>query len=137
MTDAAREFALERIGDAATVGDLDAVVTTAYRRATLLDPGSGSRLTCDVDLSFVSERGLRGVPARLRRNGPDRMVLVESKTVGEAAIADSLLWRLGQRPVPLSKYCVALALVRPDLPANRWNRELRRYFDWAPQRAAG
>jgi hypothetical protein len=137
LTDPARQFALERIKDPATVRALDAVMTTTYRRATLLDPSSGSRLTCDVDLSFVSQSGLSGVGGHARRDGPDRMVLVESKTVGLAATADSLLWRLGQRPLSLSKYCVGLALLRPDLPANRWNRELRRYFDWVPQRAAG
>jgi len=136
LTDPARQFALERIGDPGTVQDLDAVITTGYRRATLLDPSTGSRLTCDIDLAFTSHRGLRGA-ARPHRDGPVAMVLVESKTVGVAATADSLLWRLGQRPVPLSKYCVGMALLRPDLPANRWNRELRRYFDWAPQRAAG
>ena len=36
---------------------------------------------------------------------------------------------MGQRPVRISKYCVGLAVVHPHLPANRWNRTLRRYFE--------
>ena len=51
-----------------------------------------------------------------RREGPGGLVLVESKTVGVAATADTVLWRLGQRPMPLSKYCIGMALMRPDLP---------------------
>jgi hypothetical protein len=130
LTEPARDFASARIGDPAAVADLGAVISTAYRRATLVDPRSGSRLTCDVDMVF----DVVGRPHGARREGPCDMVLIESKTVGEAATADTVLWRLGQRPVSLSKYCVGMALVRPELPANRWNRVLRRYFGWEPQR---
>jgi hypothetical protein len=131
LTDQARRFALDRIGDPATVQDLRPVITTTYRRATIVDPCSGSRVTFDVGLAFTLEAG---VEQARRREGPGGLVLVESKTVGVAATADTVLWRLGQRPMPLSKYCIGMALMRPDLPANRWNRELRRYFGWVPQR---
>ena len=132
LTEAARRFALDRIGDPATVQNLDPVMTTAYRRATMMDPLSGSRLTCDVDITFACGAGVQdGDPDH---RGPENLVLVESKTVGAAATADNVLWRLGQRPVSLSKYCVGMALMHPHLPANRWNRELRRHFDWTPQR---
>jgi hypothetical protein len=134
LTEPARRIALQRLPELGTAGDLDAVITTAYRRATFLDPLTGSRLTCDVDMVFSSHGALRGDGVEVRRDGPTGMVLVESKTVGVAALADRLLWQLGQRPVSLSKYCVGMALVRPDLPANRWNRELRRHFEWTPQR---
>lgn len=49
---------------------------------------------------------------------------------------DRLLWRQGIRPARISKYCVGLAALDPTLPANRWNRTLRRYFDWQPRRTA-
>src|SRR5690625_7828608 len=66
------------------------------------------------------------------------MLLVESKTVGAAGQVDAILWRLGHRPVALSKYCAGLALLDPRLPANRWNRTLRRTFGWQPDgRIAG
>jgi VTC domain-containing protein len=136
LTEPARGFVSELIPDSGTVQQLEAVITTAYRRATLLDLSAGSRLTCDVGLSFTSSsRAVCDDGARISRNGPEDLVLVESKTIGAMATADSVLWRLGQRPVALSKYCIGMALVRPDLPANRWNRELRRYFGWMPEPA--
>ena len=52
-----------------------------------------------------------------------------------AAPIDRALRSLGSRPVSLSKYCVGMAVLDPRLPANRWNRELRTYFDWSPQRS--
>jgi hypothetical protein len=128
LSEDARNFATARVGHPA-VRDLEAVLSTGYRRATLVDLVSGSRLTCDVDLMF----GHRAE----RRHGPEHLVLVESKTVGTAATADALLWRLGQRPVSLSKYCVGMALLHPWLPANRWNRVLRNDFGWTPERRAG
>ena len=132
LTETARRFALDRIGDPATVQDLDPVMTSAYRRATMLDPLSGSRLTCDVGVTFGAAGAEDGDPDL--RTAREDLVLVESKTVGAAATADNVLWRLGQRPVVLSKYCVGMALIHSDLPANRWNRELRRHFGWTPQR---
>jgi hypothetical protein len=78
----------------------------------------------DVDL-YVAD-GARG------HCGPGDLLLVESQTAGTAATAGALLWRLGCRPVSLSNYCVGMALLRPSLPANQWNRELRRHFGWMP-----
>ena len=133
LTEAARQFALRRIGCEEVVERLEAVITTAYWRSTMIDPRLGSRLTCDVGLAFRREPGGAESGAK-RHQGPADHVLVESKTVGVTSTADNVLWRLGQRPVPLSKFCVGMALLQPDLPANQWNRELRRYFDWAPLR---
>jgi hypothetical protein len=126
LTESGRDFVLTHLEDAAVVDGLEEVVTSAYRRATLVDLAGGSRLTCDVDLLFAG--GDREV------HGPAGTVLVESKTDGRAALADAVLWRLGQRPMAVSKYCAGMALLRPDLPANRWNRELRTHFGWQPLR---
>lgn len=59
-------------------------------------------------------------------------LVVESKSAGPATPVDRLLWRNGIRPARISKYCVGLAALDPALPANRWNRTLRRYFGWQP-----
>jgi hypothetical protein len=128
LTPAARDFAAVHLVDAEVVADLREVVTSAYGRATLLDLTGGSRLTCDVDLYFA---GLGR-----ERHGPEGTVLVESKTHGPAALADAVLWRLGHRPIAVSKYCAGIALLSPGVPANRWNRELRTYFGWEPLRGA-
>jgi VTC domain len=125
----ARELVARQLGTLLVTDDLAAVVTTAYRRATLVDPTGGSRITCDVDLEF---RGPGG-----SRPGPCDMVLIESKALGAATQADRALYRLGQRPVSLSKYCVGMAMLDPSLPANKWNRELRVHFGWEPSRLEG
>ncbi len=84
-------------------------------------------MTCDVNLVFENAAGAR--------NGPlEGVVVLESKTVGSESPIDHALHRLGSRPVSLSKYCVGMAVLDPGLPANRWNRELRAYFDWSPSR---
>ena len=35
---------------------------------------------------------------------------------------------LGVRPASVSKYCVAVAALHPELPSNPWHQTLRRYF---------
>lgn len=100
-------------------------LVTRYARTTMLDLTTRARMTCDVDLSFRD--------ASHSRSGPGDLVLVESKTVGGAGRVDAVLWRLGHRPVSLSKYCAGLALLHPGLPANRWNRTLRHRFGWLPE----
>lgn len=116
----------DHLGDIGAADPLRAVLTTAYDRATLVDRVRGSRMTCDVNLRFDGDA---------RRFGPlDDFVLVESKTVGADSPVDRVLRGLGARPVSLSKYCVGMAVLDPGLPANRWNRELRRHFGWEPRR---
>jgi hypothetical protein len=99
---------------------LVARVTTAYQRTTLVDLGHGTRLTCDVDLVC---RGGGKVATGLSHH-----VLVETKSPGPAGDADAALRGLGLRPVELSKYCLAVALLYPAIPSNPWHRTLRRYF---------
>jgi VTC domain len=99
---------------------LAANVTTAYRRTTLVDLQHGTRLTYDVDLTCT---GGGKVAAGLSRH-----VLVETKCHGPLGDADLALRGLGLRPVELSKYCVAVALLHPGIRANPWHRTLQRYF---------
>jgi hypothetical protein len=127
LEDDARALARERLGGLVATSWLDAVLTTAYLRATLVDRVRGDRVTCDVNLRFEHDD---------RHLGPfDGFVVVESKTVGAESPFDRALRRTGSRPVSLSKYCVGMAVLDPRLPANRWNRELRTYFGWAPRRS--
>jgi hypothetical protein len=123
----ARALARARVGDCISTPVLRKVLTTAYQRATLVDPVQGNRVTCDVDLQFLNCAGQRFGPL-------DGVVLLESKTVGSESRIDRMLRRLGSRPLSLSKYCVGMAVLDPRLPANRWNRELRAHFAWTPRR---
>jgi hypothetical protein len=97
------------------------VLRTTYRRSTLVDLSTGSRLTCDADLECSS-------PAGASVSLPDEL-LVETKSAGAPTAADRFLWRAGVRPVAVSKFCVGMAALDPTLPANKWNRILRRHFD--------
>jgi hypothetical protein len=97
------------------------VLTTAYSRATLVHLTTGSRLTCD--------RGLEcSTPAGASVSLDDEL-LVETKSAGAPTAADRFLWRAGVRPVAVSKFCVGMAALHPSLPANQWNRILRRHFN--------
>lgn len=108
-----REFVAEVLGAAGHDVDVTALRPTAsvtYRRVTLADLDAGTRLTMDT-----------GVVSRL---GPGAVALdpgylvVETKGAARAGMADRLLVGLGCRPVRLSKYVSAAALLRPDLPDN-------------------
>jgi hypothetical protein len=122
ITPPAHAFLADRLRAAygRPVPRLGPVVTTAYRRTTLVDLARGTRLTCDVDLRC----GGAGRSAA----GLTRHVLVETKSPGPRSEADAMLGGLGLRPVQISKYCVAVALLHPGIRANPWHRTLRRYF---------
>jgi hypothetical protein len=100
------------------------VLTTLYRRTTLFLPTSGSRMTVDTALTWT-------LPDGTVLRTPDRAI-VETKSGRAGSRADRLLWSLGHRPCPVSKYGTGLAALRPDLPANRWLPVLRRHFPTAP-----
>lgn len=99
--------------------ELRPALVSRYRRTTFVDPDAGLRLTCDVDLSFDGSGRSVQVPAG--------RVLVETKSATGRSEADRLLHRLGQREIPISKYCAGVALTA-GLPANRWHRTLTRYL---------
>jgi hypothetical protein len=105
---------------------LGPAVVTHYVRTTLVDRADRSRLTVDERLTCAdlggTEKPLVG------------QLVVETKSTGAATAADRWLWRQGIRPVRISKFGVGMALFDPRLPANRWNRVLRRHFGWAPAR---
>ena len=123
----ARQIVSDQLPEERIARALEVSLISRYQRATLLDPETGTRMTCDVNLAFDDRS--RSVA------GPEDHVLIESKTAGAAAPVDRALWRMGHRPAAVSKYCVGLALLNPHLPANRWNRSLRRGFGWVPDRS--
>lgn len=102
-------------------GPLHAVVTTSTRRATLASLTTRSRLTVDTDLVC----GWSDLHTRLRPG----FVLLESKADGACSPVDRQLRALGQRPVSISKYCIGVTSLGPDVPSNPWCRTLRRYFE--------
>lgn len=113
----------DRLAEAGVRGvdatDLRPSLTTAYRRTTVLLPGSGARLTVDSDLELSTPTGIvRDTPG---------LLVVETKTpTGVRADVDRALWARGVRPVRFSKYGTGRALLDPAVPANRWHRVIDR-----------
>ena len=66
-----------------------------------------------------------------------RHVLVETRLPGRHGDADIALRSLGLRPVEMSKYCVAVAVLHPGIRRNPWHRTLQRSFADATQGTPG
>jgi len=115
-----RDFIAGLINNPEIGQSLEPVLMTYYRRATLVDTEAQSRMTCDVELEWLSAK----------RESGDLVqdVLIETKTQGPAGAADKLLRAYGHRPISISKYCLGVALLNPELRANPWHRTMRRYF---------
>lgn len=101
------------------------VLDSSYIRGTFVNPLDGERLTCDVELKYAN--------SAQQIDGPD-LIVVETKSADGRGVSDQALAELGIRPVSMSKYCIGIALLNPQLPANKWSRLLDQRFQ-APQRA--
>lgn len=106
-------------------GELAPVLATRFLRATILHWPTGVRMTCDTELRFEDFTGRGGDLSAA-------MAVVETKSPGGAGPLDRRLWETGYRPCPISKYGTGMAFLDPGLPANKWNRTLRRHFGWRP-----
>lgn len=96
---------------------LHPVLTATCRRATIVIPELGQRMTCDVDLDFGAGRLVDG------------LAIVESKSARGGAAVDRVLVGMGARPVSrCSKYLLGTALARSDVRDNDVRPLLRRYF---------
>ena len=105
-------------------GSLEPVIETRYHRATLYLPESGSRATIDTDVTWQRPGGQSWVL--------DEAVILETKSGSAAGPLDRHLWAHGVRPARISKFATGRAALRPELPANRWNRTLRRNLALRP-----
>ncbi len=116
--------AFEPIGD--RVHELTDVLTTSYERVTIVT--ADARVTVDRHVAAADARG----------NHMDYgdLLIVETKSAGRAGAVDHALWAGGIRPAPISKYCTSLAVLRPELPSNRWSRTMRRYVPTPAAHAA-
>ncbi|MDA8371224.1 MAG: polyphosphate polymerase domain-containing protein [Nocardiopsaceae bacterium] len=94
--------------------------TTSYVRHTLVQRTGAARVTFDTGLVCTAPSGQRVEALPLWA--------VETKSDGSGGAAERLLWSLGARPLRISKYCLATAVLNPGLAANPWNRALHRWF---------
>lgn len=98
---------------------MNPTLTSRYQRMTIVDRSSATRLTCDEYLTCTDWLG-SSVSLDL--------VILETKSSGHASPFDKWLWEHHHRPVRISKYCTALAVLHPELPANRWHRTIKDFF---------
>lgn len=115
----AERFVDDQLGVDGVAQTLRPVLTTEYRRSTLLSRADGARITIDVGLRCIDERG--------RFVELPGSVIVETKTDGHEGDIDRWLRTSGFRPQQLSKFGTALGALRPDLPSNKWRRVITRY----------
>ena len=113
------DFVTSLTGDADLASALRPVLVTDYTRSTLIDPADCTRLTFDRQLRCTDRRGESAV-----LDG----VVVETKSAGAPSAADRWLWRHQVRPTKVSKFSTGLAVLRPDLPANKWHRVIDRHW---------
>ncbi len=92
------------------------VLTTTYRRSTLLV--GDSRATIDSALCCGDASGSVEIVGH---------VIVETKSSGAPSAMDHALWANHVRQVRISKYGTGLAALHEHLPANIWHRTLRHF----------
>ena len=125
------------------------VLTTTYERTTLHLPRAEARATIDTALTWrrlgpaapagSSAGTIVGVPMSPQALRPAHLAaainegepvsvadiaVVETKNPATPSPADRALWEAGYRPTRISKYATGMALLHPELPANRWYRTL-------------
>ena len=95
-----------------------------YRAADadhLTPEGLGFIADCLAPLSGSVRDARRGAP---RPAGP--LAVVETKNPARCSPTDRYLWASGHRPSRISKYATGMAVLHPELPANKWHRLLTR-----------
>ena len=124
------------------------VLATTYERTTLHLPRAEARATIDTALTWqrLGPAPFTGASAATSPGptGPQALhpshlaeaindgepvavadiAVVETKNPATPSPADRALWDAGHRPTRISKYATGMALLHPELPANRWYRTL-------------
>lgn len=112
-------FVDQTMGIPGFASSLAPTLSTRYLRTTLVDLDAGMRATVDTDLVCEHVDGRFVIFDK---------VIVETKSGVSPSKLDRWLWQHGMRPERISKYCTALALFEPHLPANKWRRTIARHF---------
>lgn len=109
-----------------------ATVDMTFDRTTIFLPRSRERVTIDSNLvvrDVASERTVEADPG---------MHIIEVKSPGRRGDVERALLRAGIRALSVSKYCIALSVLRADEHrANRWRPAMRLLFPGVSSDAAG
>lgn len=102
-----------------TVEDLKPVLSTAFRRITLVNPARTERITIDTSLLFTNYQ--TGKKASLAD-----AVIIELKQDGHAASQmKNILLNRRVKAVRISKYCIAVTLTDPSVKSGRFKVKVR------------
>jgi hypothetical protein len=120
LTPTERGFISRQLDDPVTVEQLRPTLINRYRRTTLALPALEGRVTVDTGLAFWTPGEAPWFA--------DHIAIVETKAGQRPTAVDRWLWAHQVRPSKMSKYCTALAVMQPDLPANKWGRVISRHL---------
>lgn len=102
-----------------TAGDISPVLSTKFRRITLVNPDMTERLTIDTCVNFENFRTAHSASL-------EDTVIIELKQDGRAASRmKGILLDHRVKPVRVSKYCVALTLTDPSARPGRFKMKVR------------
>lgn len=96
--------------------DLHPTLEVTYRRSTLAFLSAGHRTTVDTDVRWTAQDGIRAFV--------EKVAVVETKAGSTPTAVDRALWRLGHRPMQISKYGAGMVTTHADLPHLKWHRTL-------------
>ncbi|MBE6253818.1 MAG: polyphosphate polymerase domain-containing protein [Bacteroidales bacterium] len=102
-----------------TVGEISPILSTAFKRITLVNPNRTERLTIDTSLFFQNfQTG--------RKASLEDAVIIELKQDGHAdSQMKKILLSNRVKPVRISKYCLAETLTDPSVKKNRFKVKVR------------
>jgi hypothetical protein len=89
----------------------------SFGRITLVDTVAGERLTIDTDIAFEMADSLAGIP---------ELVIIEVKRDENSGASEVLRQLKHQlvRPESMSKYCLGVALLYPEMKSNNFKQKL-------------
>lgn len=121
----AASFVGDQLGGSVNASDLQPVLATEYQRSTVVDSAGVCRLTIDTDLRVGARRNTAAGTSDRYLDLFTGFAIVESKSPGHLTTFDRWLSRNGYRPQAVSKFCIGVATLHPDLPHNKWSRAIR------------
>lgn len=97
--------------------DYEPKLWNSFGRITLVDTTAGERLTIDTDIAF--EMGNR-------KAGVNELVIIEVKRDENSGVSEVLRQLKHQlvRPESMSKYCLGVALLYPEMKSNNFKQKL-------------
>jgi len=103
-----------------TIDMISPVLSTAFRRITLVNPAKTERLTIDTSLVFTNFR-------TNKKASLETAVIIELKQDGHAASQmKNILLDHRVKPARVSKYCVAVTLTDKEVKSNRFKIKIRK-----------